>query len=87
MRIGACVFELTGRRFVARKIDSPKLDGINLFRLLSTSGMMSEMLHQTMVVVGSTLSEKEEFIVLAEQADEKIQGSGHGEDLLDHDCS
>jgi CDP-diacylglycerol pyrophosphatase len=81
---------LPGRRFIARRIDTADLRGVNPFNLLYSriEAARGDMAHQTLILVGATFAaNKDGFILLTETADGTIKGSGHGEDLLDHGCT
>jgi CDP-diacylglycerol pyrophosphatase len=83
-------FELSGPRFMARRIESPDLQGVNVFQLLYSTNEMAhrDMSRQTLVVLGVKFSpNRDGFVVLSQRADPANHAFGHGEDLLDHSCS
>jgi CDP-diacylglycerol pyrophosphatase len=82
-------FELKGRRYVARRLDSSDLAGADPFRLLAEGdqGAASDMAMETLVVAGANLPGQEGFVLLADRADPSVGDSAHGEDLLDHSCA
>jgi CDP-diacylglycerol pyrophosphatase len=78
---------LAGQSYRAMAVRGDELDGVNPFRLLA-DGLAGgdSMGAQTLVVVGSTdADDRPGFVLLAGRADAASQGSGHGEDLQDHD--
>jgi CDP-diacylglycerol pyrophosphatase len=82
-------FALVGRHYMARRVLSPDLDGVDPFRLLA-SGIETarrDMADETLVVIGATFNgHRPGFVLLADRADPAHGNSAHGEDLLDHDC-
>jgi CDP-diacylglycerol pyrophosphatase len=82
-------FELKGRGYVARRLDSSDLAGADPFRLLAEGdeGAASAMAMETLVVAGANFSGREGFVLLADRADPSMGDIAHGEDLLDHSCA
>jgi len=83
-------YALNGRRYLARRLDSPDLAGQNLFRLLADGvpDAARDMADQTMAAIGAHFSDGAEgFILLASHADTGDFSSGHAEDVQDHDCA
>jgi CDP-diacylglycerol pyrophosphatase len=86
----ALPFELDGRDYVARRVDSPDLDGVDPFRLLAegVEAARHDMAAETLVVIGATFDDgRPGFVLLADHADPTRDDPAHGEDLLDHTCS
>jgi CDP-diacylglycerol pyrophosphatase len=86
----ALPFDLDGRDYVSRRVDSPDLDGVDPFRLLAegVKAARHDMAAETLVVIGATFDGgRPGFVVLAGHADSTRDDSAHGEDLLDHTCS
>src|SRR5512132_1763381 len=78
-------FDLDGRGYATRRVDSPDLDGVDPFRLLAegVEAARHDMAAETLVVIGATFDDgRPGFVLLAGHAD-----PAHGEDLLDHNCS
>ena len=78
---------LAGQQYRAIAVPGDGLDGVNPFRLLA-DGLAGgdSMGAQTLVAVGSTgVDGAPGFVLLAGRADAADPGSGHGEDLQDHD--
>jgi CDP-diacylglycerol pyrophosphatase len=85
----ALAFDLKGRRYDARRVDSADLADVAPFRLLadgdpSASGAMAD---ETLVAIGATFETGPGFILLADRADPNAGVFAHGEDLLDHSCA
>ena len=83
-------FDLDGRGYVARRVDSPDLDGVDPFRLLAggVEAARHDMAAETLVVIGATFEGgRPGFVLLADRADPTRGDPAHGEDLLDHTCS
>ena len=81
-------FQLKGRRYWARRLDSTDLADAAPFRLLAEGvpGAKDEMAQETLVVVGAAFEPaRPGFILLADHADPGA--GGHGEDLLDAACA
>jgi CDP-diacylglycerol pyrophosphatase len=82
--------DLMGQRYLALQVQSSDLDGMNPFQMLA-AGMpeaRADMSHETLVVIGTESPQgKPGFILLAGRADSAARQTGHGEDLLDHDCA
>jgi CDP-diacylglycerol pyrophosphatase len=81
-------FEMAGRRYWARRVDSADLSDVAPFRLLAEGapGAKSAMPMETLVAVGAEFATGEPgFILLADQA--ALGAGGHGEDLQDHACA
>ena len=82
-------FPLAGRRYWARRLDSPDLADAAPFRLLADglAGAKDDMAGETLVVIGATFEPGQPgFVMLADRAD-PAGGGGHGEDLLDATCA
>jgi CDP-diacylglycerol pyrophosphatase len=82
-------FALAGRRYFARRVESPDLQGVNPFRLLANwvTANGGAMWRETLVVVGVTFANHHDgFVLLADTADPPHGNPGHGEFLLDHAC-
>jgi CDP-diacylglycerol pyrophosphatase len=83
-------FDLGGRRYLAKRLDSADLEGVNPFQLLAqgVEAARIDMSRETLVVVGATFAEGHDgFIVLADRVDPSTGNDAHGEDLLDHTCA
>lgn len=83
-------FSLAGRRYFARRIEGPNLQGINPFHLLAdwVTSNGGAMWRETLVVIGVTFGgHRDGFILLADSADPVHGNPGHGESLLDHTCA
>jgi CDP-diacylglycerol pyrophosphatase len=81
-------FALEGRRYWARRLDSPDLSDAAPFQLLAqgVAGAKTDMAEETLVVIGATFApDIPGFILLADHADPGA--GGHGEDLLDAKCA
>ena len=81
---------LAGGSYRAMRIDGLALDGTDPFHLLAAGlpGGTGEMGRHTLVVVGMTFADDTPgFVLLDGQRDPPHGGSGHGEDLQDHDCA
>jgi CDP-diacylglycerol pyrophosphatase len=81
-------FELAGRRYWARRLDSVDLSDVAPFRLLADGapGAKSTMPLQTLIAVGGDFApDVPGFILLADQT--ALGAGGHGEDLQDHSCA
>jgi CDP-diacylglycerol pyrophosphatase len=87
MRLG---FNLAGRRYWGRRVDTADLSEVNPFRLLAdwVTSNGGEMWRETLVVVGVTFAgHRDGFVLLADTADVPHGNLGHGESLLDHACA
>lgn len=82
-------FTLAGRRYAARRLDSPDLAGADPFRLLADGdpGARAHMALETLVVIGARFADQDGFVLLADRADPSAGDLAHGEDLLDHSCA
>jgi CDP-diacylglycerol pyrophosphatase len=82
-------FDLAGRRYVARKLESADLSEADPFRTLADGdeGAREHMALETLVAIGARFAEKDGFILLADRADPAAGDMAHGEDLLDHSCA
>jgi CDP-diacylglycerol pyrophosphatase len=82
-------FDLSGRRYSARRLDSSDLSDADPFRLLADgdAGAGAHMAIETLVVAGATFASGVGFILLADRADPAAGDVAHGEDLLDHSCA
>jgi CDP-diacylglycerol pyrophosphatase len=81
-------FALEGRRYWARRLDSPDLADAAPFRLLADGvpAAKADMAQETLVAIGATFpSAVPGFVLLADHADPGA--GGHGEDLLDATCA
>jgi CDP-diacylglycerol pyrophosphatase len=81
-------FQLRGRRYWARRLDSGDLSDAAPFRLLAegVAGAKDDMADETLVAIGATFAPTiPGFILLADRADP--DAGGHGEDLLDARCA
>jgi CDP-diacylglycerol pyrophosphatase len=78
---------LAGQQYRAIAVPGDGLDGVNPFRLLADGLTGGDVMGaQTLVAVGSAgLDGAPGFVLLAGRADAADPGSGHGEDLQDHD--
>ena len=78
---------LAGQSYRAMAVPGGELAAVNPFRLLADGlGGGDWMGAQTLVAVGSTDADgRPGFVLLAGRADAASPGSGHGEDLQDHD--
>jgi CDP-diacylglycerol pyrophosphatase len=86
----ALPFGRRGREYLARRLDSPDLEGADPFRLLAEGleDARHDMAAETLVVIGATFDGgRLGFVLLAGHADPKRHYSAHGEDLLDHTCA
>jgi CDP-diacylglycerol pyrophosphatase len=82
--------DLIRQQYLVRQIQSSDLDGINPFQMLAAGvpEARADMSHETLVVIGAELPQGESgFVLLAGRADSSAQQTGHGEDLLDHNCA
>jgi CDP-diacylglycerol pyrophosphatase len=82
-------FPLAGRRYFARRVEAPNLEGVNPFRLLGdwVTSNGGAMWRETLVVAGVTFAGGHDgFVLLADSADPEHGIPGHGESLLDHNC-
>jgi CDP-diacylglycerol pyrophosphatase len=82
-------FDLKGRRYLARRLDSADLADAAPFQLLAKSSddAAGHMGLETLVVVGANFGSGPGFILLADRADPAAGDFAHGEDLLDHSCA
>jgi CDP-diacylglycerol pyrophosphatase len=83
-------FDLSGRRYIAKRVVSADLEGINPFLLLAEGieAARADMARQTLVVVGARFADGEDgFILLAGHGDPSTGNTANGEDLLDHSCT
>jgi CDP-diacylglycerol pyrophosphatase len=82
-------FDLKGRRYDARRVDSVDLSDVAPFRLLADGdpGAAGAMADETLVAIGATFEAGPGFVLLADRADPKAGVFAHGEDLLDHSCA
>ena len=83
-------FDLSGRRYVARRVVSADLEGLNPFLLLAEGieAARADMAWETLVVVGASFSDGQDgFILLASRGDPSTGNTANGEDLLDHSCT
>jgi CDP-diacylglycerol pyrophosphatase len=83
-RLGA---PLVGRRYLARRLESEDLSGVNVFKLVAASTSPNEMSAQTVVVVGATFkSGANGFYILKDEADLARHDFASGSELLDSTC-
>jgi CDP-diacylglycerol pyrophosphatase len=76
---------LAGRKYWARRVDSPDLAGVDPFRLLADEMPdRGDMAHWTLAAVPLTFDGKPGFALLADRAE--LTAGGHAEDVADHDC-
>jgi CDP-diacylglycerol pyrophosphatase len=82
-------FDLAGRKYSARRLDSADLSDVAPFRLLAdgVDGASTHMAMETLVVIGATFATGPGFVLLADRADQASGDRAHGEDLLDHSCA
>jgi CDP-diacylglycerol pyrophosphatase len=83
-------FALAGRRYFARRVESPDLHGAYPFKLLAdwVNANGGAMWRETLVVIGATFANhRDGFVLLADTADPPHGNPGHGEYLLDHACT
>jgi CDP-diacylglycerol pyrophosphatase len=82
-------FDLKGRRYDARRLDSDDLADVAPFHLLADGdpGASNAMADETLVAIGATFDAVPGFILLADRGDPKAGVFAHGEDLLDHSCA
>jgi CDP-diacylglycerol pyrophosphatase len=80
-------FDLKGRRYWARKLESSDLSDVSPFRLLADgiSGARTDMGLWSLAAVGANFSGAPGFILLADHAEPAA--GGHAEDLQDRDCA
>jgi CDP-diacylglycerol pyrophosphatase len=78
---------LEGRRYWARRLDSPDLSDVSPFRLLAdgVDGAKDRMGLWTLVAIGATFSDGQPGFILL--ADDVGTGGGHGQDLEDRECA
>ncbi len=79
--------ELKGRRYWARRLDSPDLADASPFRLLAeeVAGAKQEMGQWALAAIGGNFAGKPGFILLADHAE--LTAGGNAEDLQDHACA
>ncbi len=81
-------FDLAGRRYVARRLESADLADVDPFRLLADgAGARDHMAIETLAVIGARFGDQDGFVLLADRADPSSGDLAHGEDLLDHSCA
>jgi CDP-diacylglycerol pyrophosphatase len=75
-----------GHRYLARRLDSEDLHGVDLFRLLvrDIPAARADMGDWTVVAVGA---KPHGFVLLADHADPATHDDASGEELLDHTCA
>jgi CDP-diacylglycerol pyrophosphatase len=79
-----------GHPYLARRIDSRDLAGVDPFRLVADSlpGAAADMGGQTVVLAGAGFASGQEgFYLLDDHVDPAQPARGWGEELLDHDCA
>jgi CDP-diacylglycerol pyrophosphatase len=78
--------EFNGRRYLALRLASPDLRGVDPFRLLARgiAAARRDMADWTLVAVGAKSGG---FVLLAGHVDAATNDDGSGEDLLDHSCA
>lgn len=79
--------ELKGRRYWARRLDSPDLAEASPLRLLAEEvpGAKQEMGQWSLAAIGADFAGRPGFILLADRAE--LSAGGHAEDLQDHACA
>ena len=83
-------FDLSGRRYMAKRVNSADLDEVNPFQLLAQGieAARLDMSRETLVVIGAKFADGQYgFILLADRVDPSTGNDAHGEDLLDHACA
>lgn len=80
---------LAGQRYIARRLLSPDLAGVNPFVLLANSSpeARAHMGDYTLVLAGASFEATPGFILLADRADPAHGNLGSGEELQDHQCA
>jgi CDP-diacylglycerol pyrophosphatase len=80
---------LAGQRYIARRLLSPDLAGVNPFVLLADSSpeARTHMGDYTLVLAGALFGATPGFILLADRADPAHGNFGSGEELQDHQCA
>ncbi len=75
-----------GHRYLARRLDSRDLAGVDPFRVLARSiaAARTDMGNWTLVAIGA---QPRGFVLLAGHVDPAAHDDGSGEELLDHSCS
>jgi CDP-diacylglycerol pyrophosphatase len=83
----AMTIGLNGRKYIARRLDSPDLSEVEPLKLLADGidGARAHMDYYSLAAVGATFDGKPGFILLADRL--SPEGGGHAEDLEDHDCA
>jgi CDP-diacylglycerol pyrophosphatase len=80
---------LAGGRYRALRVMGETLAGHDPFKLLAFGppDVSASMAEHTLVVVGMRFDTGPGFVILDSRADAAGEGTGHGEDLQDHDCA
>lgn len=80
---------LVGQSWMARRVASSDLQGVDPFRLLAAVASQTRggMGWWTLVAVGASLDGRPGFVLLAERADPARHNFASGEDLQDHACA
>jgi CDP-diacylglycerol pyrophosphatase len=75
-----------GHRYLARRLDSPELRGVDPFNVLARgiAAARTDMGNWTLVAVGA---KPRGFVLLADHVDPATHDDGSGEELLDHACA
>lgn len=83
-------FQLDGRAYFARRLESADLADVDPFRLLAQAfhDGASDRTNQTLAVIGTTFEgDRPGFVLVAGRANPQRYDPGHSEDLLDHSCA
>jgi CDP-diacylglycerol pyrophosphatase len=82
-------FDLGGRHYDARRLDSENLSDADPFHLLADgeADARDNMALETLVVIGAHFGAQDGFVLLADRVDKSAGDMAHGEDLLDHGCA
>ena len=83
-------FDLSGRRYMAKRVNSADFDRRNPLQLLAQGieAARLDMSRETLVVIGAKFTDGQDgFILLADRVDPSTGNRAHGEDLLDHACA
>jgi CDP-diacylglycerol pyrophosphatase len=83
-------FDLSGRRYMAKRVNSADLEGVNPFQLLAQGieAARMDMSRETLAVIGARFADGHDgFILLSDRVDPATGYDAHGEDLLDHACA
>jgi CDP-diacylglycerol pyrophosphatase len=86
----ALPFDLAGKRYSARRLDTAELETQDPFKILAASlpDAGRDMPLETLAVVGIDFpGDRKGFVLLAAHADPAKSVAAHSEDLLDHSCA